>query len=325
MTTLPAVDDLNHAAERLAGRVHRTPVATSRRLNAELDASLYFKCENLQRTGSFKIRGATNAVLSLADHDAARGVATHSSGNHGAALAAAAAARGVPSYIVVPDDSIPSKIAAIEGYGGNIIRCEPTHQSREDTLASTVAETAAHVVHPYNDPRIIAGQGTATLELLDEVPDLDVVIAPVGGGGLISGATLAAMNSPARPRIIGAEPAGADDAARSLATGQLVMDVVPDTVADGLRARIGPINFAMIREGVEQIVTVSDDDILAAMHHVWHTMKLVIEPSSATVLAAARSISQQLRGLRVGLIFSGGNADLSNVAFCGRCGWQPHG
>ena len=316
-----SIQDIRQAAERLAGRVHRTPVMTSSRLGEALGPGtrLHFKCENFQRTGAFKIRGATNAVLSLSDDDARRGVATHSSGNHGAALAAAASARGIPCHVVVPEGAVPSKVHAIEAYGGRVIRCAPTQAAREQGLEEVLNETGATMVHPYDDERIIAGQGTTGLELIEDVSDLDVMIVPVGGGGLISGcATAAAALKPGMP-VIGAEPAGADDAARSLEAGAIIDEFTPATVADGLRARIGERNFAIMRESVAEVVTVDDEATLEAMRDIWHTMKIIVEPSCAVVLAAARKISDRLAGRNIGLVLSGGNVDLDRIQFCPRC------
>ena len=317
---LPGLTEVQAAARRIGSSVNTTPVLRSRRLDAALGAELHFKCENLQRTGAFKIRGASNAVRSLDDAEAAAGVATHSSGNHGAALAAAASDRGITAHIVVPEGAVPSKLANIKRHGGRIIPCKPTLADRTRVLEEVVAESGATVIHPYNDPRIIAGQGTAGLELAGQVPGLDVVIVPVGGGGLISGCSIALKGMNPDIRVIGAEPAGADDAVRSLAAGEIIDDIDPDTIADGLRATIGPLTFALIREHVDRIVTMSDDEILAAMRRLWECLKIIVEPSSATVLAAAEQYRDELRGKRVGLILSGGNVDLDRIAFCARCG-----
>lgn len=312
------VENLTAAVDRLRGVVHRTPVVRSSRMDAELGCSLFFKCENLQHTGSFKYRGASNAVRSL---DASTGaVATHSSGNHGAALAEAATKAGIDAHIVVPRGAVPAKVTAIRSYGGQVTECEPTHAAREAGLAEVVARTGAEVVHPYNDFRIIAGQGTAALELLDEVPDLDVIVAPVGGGGLISGCISAAIARGSSVRVIGAEPMDADDAARSLADGKRIAEFTPRTIADGLRAHVGEINFSIIAGHIDRIVTVSEEAILTDMRELWHTLKLIVEPSSSTVLSAVRRIQEDLAGKRVGLILSGGNVNLDAIAFCGRCG-----
>ena len=310
---IPDLHDLHSAARRIEPYVHHTPVMTSHRIDAMIGAELLFKCENLQRTGSFKIRGATNTVRLLSDEEAGRGVATHSSGNHGAALCAAARSRGIPAYIVVPEGAVASKVKAIQGYGGDVIRCAPTQAAREETLEAVLEGTGATMVHPYNDPRIIAGQGTAGLELMEQTGGVDVLVCPVGGGGLISGCALAAKLLRPDTLVIGAEPAGADDTARSLAVGEIVEDVVPDTIADGLRARVGKLTFQVIQRHVAEVVTVTDPEIVEAMKIIWHTMKLVIEPSSATVFATVLKIRNRLAGKRIGLVLSGGNVDLDHL------------
>jgi len=310
---IPTLDDVRRAAARIAGQAHRTPVLSCRGLDEMAGAHLFFKCENLQRVGAFKFRGATNAVRSLGDEEAARGVATHSSGNHAAALALAARLRGVPAFVVMPRTAPAVKRAAVAGYGARIVPCEPTLAARESTLAEVVRDTGAAVVHPYNDPRVIAGQGTAALELLEEVPRLDVVMAPVGGGGLLSGTAIAARGLRPDVRVIGTEPAGADDACRSLAAGRILPSVDPRTVCDGLLTSLCPLTFAAIRAHVERIVTVADDAIVRAMRHVLERMKIVIEPSSAVPVAVALEKAVDLRGLRVGIILSGGNVDLDRL------------
>lgn len=310
---LPTLADVLAAAERLRPHVHRTPVLTCATLDGLAGARLFFKCENFQKAGAFKFRGATNAVLSLADDEAARGVATHSSGNHAAALALAAGRRGLAAHIVMPETAPPVKRAAVAAYGGRIRFCAPTLAAREAALAEVVAATGATVVHPYNDPRVIAGQGTAALELLAEVPELDAIVAPVGGGGLLSGTALAAAGAEPRPRVIGVEPAAADDARLSLAEGRIVPAGDPRTVADGLRTALGDLTFAILRRHAERIVAVSEDAIVAAMRLIWERMKIVVEPSSAVVLAALLADEAGLRGRRVGLILSGGNVDLARL------------
>ena len=310
---IPTLDDVRRAAARIGGQVHRTPVLSSRSLDQMAGAHLFFKCENLQRVGAFKFRGATNAVLSLDEAEAARGVATHSSGNHAAALALAARNRGVPAWVVMPRTAPAVKRAAVAGYGARIVTCEPTLAARESTLAEVVRDTGAAVVHPYNDPRVIAGQGTAALELLEEVPRLDVIMTPVGGGGLLSGTAIAARGSSPGVRVIGTEPAGADDACRSLAEGRILPSVNPQTVCDGLLTSLGELTFAAIRTHVERIVTVADEAVIRAMRHVLERMKIVIEPSSAVPVAVALEHLVDLRELRVGIILSGGNVDLDRL------------
>ncbi|MDY0004697.1 MAG: pyridoxal-phosphate dependent enzyme [Polyangia bacterium] len=312
---LPDFAAIRAAAERIRPHVHRTPVMTSASLDRMAGASLYFKCENLQKVGAFKYRGATNAVQSLTAEQASRGVATHSSGNHAAALALAAAARGCPAYVVMPTSAPPVKRAAVAGYGARIVDCAPTLAARESTLAEVVAETGAHFVHPYNDPRVIAGQGTAALELLEEVPDLDAILAPVGGGGLMSGTAIAAQALRPGIRVLGAEPEGADDAHRSLAAGRILPSEAPRTVCDGLLTSLGELTFAILGRRLEAIVTVSDEAIIAALRHLMERAKLVVEPSGAVPLGAVLEGKVDLGGLRVGLILSGGNLDLDRLPF----------
>ena len=311
--TLPTFDDVQIAARRIAGFVHRTPVITCAGLDAITGASLFLKCENLQKVGAFKFRGATNAVLSLSEQDAARGVATHSSGNHAAALALAAARRGIPAHIVMPSNAPDVKKAAVRGYGARIVFCEPTLEAREQTLASVVMETGATFIHPYDDARVIAGQGTAALELLEDVPALDVVMTPVGGGGLLSGTTLTVRSVSPSTRIIAGEPEGADDAYRSLQEGRIVPSVAPRTIADGLLTSLGVLTFPIIQSGVERIVTVGEPSIIAATRHVLERAKLVIEPSAAVPIAVLLEAKIDLKGLRIGVILSGGNLDLDHA------------
>jgi threonine dehydratase len=283
---------------------------TSSALDARAGLSLFFKCENLQKVGAFKARGAANAVLSLPDAEIAGGVATHSSGNHAAALAWAAGQRGVAAHVVMPENAPPVKRAAVQEYGGRIRTCASTLAAREATLAEVVAETGAVYIPPYNDARVICGQGTAALELMEDVPDLDAVIAPVGGGGLLSGTAIAVHGLRPNALVLGAEPAGADDAARSLAAGHIVPMEASDTIADGLRTSLGSLTFPIIQAHVERIVTVSDAEIVAAMRLLWERMKLVVEPSGAVPLAALLSGRAGLEGKRGGGILSGGNVDL---------------
>jgi threonine dehydratase/serine racemase len=296
------------AAVRIAPFVHRTPVMTSRTLDEWLDARVFLKCEHLQRVGAFKYRGATNAVQSLAPEAAARGVAAHSSGNHAAALALAARTRGIAAHIVVPRSASRSKLAAIEAYGANVVLCEPTLAAREAGVARVIAETGAVEIHPFDNDDVIAGAGTAALELCSEIDGLDVIIAPVGGGGLLSGTALAAHGVADGSRVVGAEPLAADDAARSLAVGRIVAPNPPSTIADGLLTGLSPRTFAVISAHVDSIVTVTEDEIVAAMHFVWSRTKQVIEPSAAVAVAAVRAAD--FSGARVGIIVSGGNVDL---------------
>ncbi|HQT93851.1 MAG: serine dehydratase [Acidobacteria bacterium 37-71-11] len=310
---LPTIAEVRAAAERIRPYAHRTPVLTCASLDAMTGAALFFKCENFQRVGAFKFRGAANAVFSLSDEEAHRGVATHSSGNHAAALALAARLRGVPAHVVMPRTAKAVKRAAVAGYGARIVLCEPTLAAREATLAEVVAATGATAVHPYNDARVIAGQGTAALELLAEVPRLDVMMAPVGGGGLLSGTAITVAGVSPNTRVVGAEPAAADDACRSLQAGRIVPSVDPKTVADGLLTSLGTLTFAVIRERVAEIVTVSEDAIVAAMRHTWERMKIVIEPSSAVPLGALLEGKLPAADRRIGVILSGGNVDLADL------------
>jgi threonine dehydratase len=307
---LPAYSDVLAAAARIAPHAHATPVLRSHGLDALAGCELHFKAEPLQRAGAFKFRGACNAVWSLDDATAARGVVTHSSGNHGAALALAARTRGIACHVVVPEGAVPAKLAAIEAYGATLHHCAPTIAAREDTCARVQSETGAELVHPYADARVIAGQGTATLELLGQAGPLDVVVLPVGGGGLAAGACLvAAAQSPA-PAVVVAEPAGAADTAKSLAAGARDIDFTPDTVCDGLRGTLGAPNFELLhRHGAEAIV-VRDADTLAAMRVLWQRLKLIVEPSSAIAFAAVLQQPGRFAGKRVGVVLSGGNVDL---------------
>jgi len=313
------------AHARIQPRIHCTPVLTSASLDAMTGASLFFKCENFQRTGSFKIRGASNAILSLSEQEAARGIVTQSSGNHGAAVACAAAWRGVPAFIVMPKNAPSVKVRAIEAYGGKITFCEPKVSSRNEVCARVLAETGAALVHPFDNDRIIAGQATAAKELLEEIPDLDAVFAPVSGGGLLSGTCLGAKGVRPGIRVFGCEPERADDAYRSLNTGQLQSLESSDTIADGLRASLAPRTFAILRDNVERILLASEEEIIAGMRTVWERMKIIIEPSSAVAIApllkpgavASLHLSTRADGARpkLGVIFSGGNVDLSSLPF----------
>lgn len=307
-------NDIRSAGERIAGIAHRTQVATSRQLDDACVSNVFLKCENLQRVGAFKFRGALNAVMSIPDDEAANGVVTHSSGNHGQALAAAAQSRGIPAYIVMPDNAPVVKTCAVGSYGGQITFCEPTLEARETCASALIVKTGALLIHPYDDALVMAGQGTVAMELLDQVPDLDLLITPVGGGGLLSGTCIAARAINPNIRILGAEPKGADDAARSLASGEIVPMVGPDTVADGLRTSLGSNTWPIIRDHVEDIVTVDDSQIIAAMRFVWERLKLVIEPSAAVSVAAALAIAGTKRSaVRTGIIVTGGNVDLDSL------------
>lgn len=302
--------DVQAAHARIKDHIHRTPVMTSRTLNEKAGAQLYFKCENLQKVGAFKARGATNAVALLSDDEAKRGVVTHSSGNHAAALARAARLRNIPAYIVMPSNSPQAKQASVRRYGAEIIFCEPTLAARESTARSVVERTGAAFVHPYNDLRVMAGQGTTALELLEEVPNLDVILCPVGGGGLVSGVAVASHGINPNIHILGVEPKGADDAARSLASGQIQPSLSPDTIADGLRSALGELPFAEIQRHVAGIVTVSEEEIVHSMRTMWEVLKIIVEPSGAVPYAALVDGQLNLAGRRVGIVISGGNLDL---------------
>jgi len=309
----PTLNDIRQAAERIKPYAHRTPVLTNESLNQKVGAQVFLKCENLQKVGAFKFRGACNAVYSLTDEEAARGVCTHSSGNHAQALALAARMRGIPAYIVMPNNAPSVKKNAVAGYGGLITFCEPTLEARESTMDGIRLETGATVVHPYNDERVISGQGTAALELLEDVPDLDVIIAPVGGGGLLSGTAIAATELKKGIRVIAGEPEMADDAFRSMQEGVIIPSINPKTIADGLLTSLGALTFPIIQQRVEQIVTVSEAGIIETMKYVWERAKIIIEPSSAVAVGVLWEKKIDLRGLKVGVILSGGNVDLEKL------------
>lgn len=309
----PTLNDIREAAGRIKPYAHRTPVLTSESLNRQVGAQVFLKCENFQKVGAFKFRGACNAVYSLTDEEAARGVCTHSSGNHAQALALAAKLRGIPAYIVMPDNAPSVKKNAVAGYGGHITFCEPTLEARESTLERISLETGANVVHPYDNERVIAGQGTAALELLEDVPDLDVIIVPVGGGGLLSGTAIAATEINSGIRVIAGEPEMADDAHRSMKEGKIIPSLNPKTVADGLLTSLGKLTFPIIQKRVEQIVTVSEAGIIASMKFVWERAKIIIEPSSAVAVGVLWEKKIDLSGLKIGVILSGGNVDLEKL------------
>ena len=312
---LPQYSDICAATLRLEGIVHHTPVMTSSAINEIVGAELFFKCENLQKVGAFKFRGATNAVRALSGAEALCGVATHSSGNHAAALALAARQRGVKAHIVMPSNAPEVKKAAVAGYGAEITFCEPTLQARESTLMQIVAATGATIVHPYNNFQVIAGQGTAAKELIEAVGQLHIVMCPVGGGGLLSGTALSAKALLPGCKVVAAEPVGADDVCRSFREGHIVPSVNPKTIADGLLTSLGEMNFPIIQQYVDDIVTVSEEAIVEAMRLVWERMKIIIEPSSAVPLAALLENKVNISGLKVGIILSGGNVDLKKLPF----------
>jgi len=311
--TIPGLADIEAAAERIQGIVHRTPVMTCASLNAEVGAEVFLKCENFQRTGSFKFRGATNAVHCLSPEEAAPGVATHSSGNHGAALAAAAKRADIPAKIVVPENAAAVKKENILLHDADLILCEPTLEARETKLKEVIAGSGCTVIPPYNDFRIISGQGTAALELLEEVGPLQHLIAPVGGGGLLSGTALCAKGRDASANIWGAEPAQADDAKQSLDAGRII-PANPNTIADGLLTSLGSLTFEVIHQHVEDILTVSEEQIVESMRLIWHRLKIVIEPSAAVPVAALLAHRSKFAGQRVGIFLTGGNVDLEKTA-----------
>ena len=310
---IPTYDDVLAAHARIAPYIHRTPILTSSYLDALTGASLFFKCENFQKAGAFKVRGASNAVFGLSDADAARGVATHSSGNHALSLSYAAGRRGIPCAVVMPRTAPQAKKDAVRGYGGTITECEPSTTSREDVFARVQAQTGADFVHPYNDPRVIAGQATCSRELMDQVEGLEQVIAPIGGGGMISGTCLTLSAIAPKVQIFAAEPEQADDAFRSLRAGHIIADDAPNTVADGLKVPLKDLTWHFVKSRVTDILTASEQEIIDAMRLTWARMKIVIEPSCAVPLATILKNADVFRGRRVGVIITGGNVDLDKL------------
>jgi threonine dehydratase len=311
----PTREAIEAAHLRIKPFVHHTPVMASNSINEIIGAKLFLKCENFQKVGAFKYRGATNAVLMLTDAERRKGVATHSSGNHAQALALAARNNGLKAYIVMPENSSKVKMDAVKGYGAEVITCTPTQKAREETLAKVVERTGAIFIHPYNNFHIIAGQATAAKELIEEIPDLDIIMAPVGGGGLLSGTALATHYFSPDTKVIAGEPLNANDAWQAMQKGEVVEALPPDTIADGLLTSLGDKTFAIIRKHVAEIITVSEPEIIAAMRLIWERMKIIIEPSSAVPVAAAIKDRERLRGKRIGIIISGGNVDLSKLPF----------
>ena len=312
-----SIDDIRAAAERIKGVGHRTPILTSQTLDEMAGRKLFFKCENLQKVGAFKLRGGWNAVSMLSDEEAANGVCTHSSGNHAQAVAFSAMKRGIASYIVMPNNVPDVKLDAVKGYGANIILCEPTLEARETTLDEITKKTGAQVIHPFNNPNVIAGQGTAALEMIEDLGTLDAIIAPIGGGGLMSGTCIATRSLLPETKLFGAEPAGADDAYRSLKEGKIIPQTNPDTICDGLLTSLGEYTWNILKDHLEAIYTVTDDEVINAMRLIWERMKIIIEPSSATAVAVAlKSEFKALEGLeKVGIILTGGNVELSKLPF----------
>jgi threonine dehydratase len=312
---IPVFANIEQAHHIVAQYAHHTPVLTSKSINEITGGNLFFKCENFQKVGAFKFRGACNAVFSLSDDDAQKGVATHSSGNHAAALALAARMRGICAHIVMPDNSPEIKKKAVAGYGAKITFCQPTLQARESTLAQIVTETGATEIHPYNNFHVIAGQGTAAKELIEDFGVFDIIIAPVGGGGLLGGTAISTKYLLPGCKVIGAEPEGADDAFRSFQAKKIIPSVNPKTIADGLLTSLGERNFVIISEKVDDIVTVSEEKIVEAMRMIWERMKIIIEPSSAVPLAAILEGKIDIHNKKTGIILSGGNLDLGKLPF----------
>lgn len=312
---LPSITDIRSAHERIFPFIHRTPVLTSRQLNALAGCDLYFKCENFQKVGAFKFRGATNAVLSLTGIQKKSGVVTHSSGNHAAALALASMINGIKAYIVMPENAPIVKKEAVAGYGASITFCKPTLEAREESCRMIMKKEGATLIHPYDDFNVICGQGTVAAEFVEDVNDLDVVVVPVGGGGLISGVSTFVKGVSNSIKVIGAEPCNASDASESFKTGNLVPSVNPLTIADGLLTSLSTLTFSIIRKNVDDIFTVTEEGIINSMRLVWERMKIVIEPSAATVLAAVMENHSYFAGKKTGLIISGGNVDLQKLPF----------
>jgi len=310
---IPTYDDVVAAHERIAPHIHRTPVLTSTYFNELTGAELYFKCENFQKAGAFKVRGACNAVFGLDDETAKKGVATHSSGNHALSLSYAAGRRGIPCHVVMPRTAPQAKKDAVRGYGGVITECEPSTSSREEVFAKVEAETGAEFVHPYNDPRVIAGQGTCSRELNQQVPGLDAVIAPIGGGGMVSGTCLTLSTIAPDIQIYAAEPDQADDAYRSFKAGHIIADDAPDTVADGLKVPLKELTWHFVSNHVTDILTASEEEIIDAMKLTWQRMKIVMEASCAVPLATILKNRDVFAGKRVGVIITGGNVDLDKL------------
>lgn len=311
----PGIEAINEAAKRIAPYIHRTPVLTSLSINGILNSQLYFKCENFQKVGAFKYRGATNAIHQLSPTQLQNGVATHSSGNHAQALALAAKIKNIEAHIVMPANAPKIKKDAVIGYGANVIECEPTLEAREATLNRVIKDKKAHFIHPYNDFGIIEGQATSAKELIEDVPNLDYLIAPVGGGGLLSGTSLSVKYFSPNTRTIGAEPTGADDAYRSFKAGEIIPSINPDTIADGLLTSLGSLTFPIIKAHVEQILTVKDSVTIEAMKLIWQRMKIIVEPSAAVPLAVVMDNPHSFNGKKIGIILSGGNVDFDILPF----------
>ena len=312
-----SIDDVRAAAKRIKGIGHRTPILTSKTLDRLAGRKLFFKCENFQKVGAFKFRGGWNAISMLSDKDAENGVCTHSSGNHAQAVAYAALKRGIPAYIVMPNNSPDVKLEAVKGYGANITLCKPTLEARQIALEKIAEKTGAEVIHPFNNPNVIAGQGTAALEMIDDLGSLDAMIAPIGGGGLMSGTCITTRSLLPNAKLFGAEPKGADDAYRSLKEGKILPQENPNTICDGLLTSLGENTWNILKDHLNAIYTVSDDEVIKSMKLIWERMKIIIEPSSATPIAAVMSPEfKELKGIeKIGIILTGGNIDLSKIPF----------
>ncbi|MFH1050269.1 MAG: pyridoxal-phosphate dependent enzyme [bacterium] len=310
---IPTIEDIFDAVERIKPYAKRTPVLTSQSINEIIGAEIFFKCENFQKVGAFKFRGAVNAVFSLSEDEARRGVATHSSGNHAQALALASKIKGIPATIVMPDNSTKVKIDAVKGYGAEVVFCEPTLQARESTLKKVIAQKQATFIHPYDNYNVIAGAGTSAKELVEEIPNLDYVITPVGGGGLLSGSSISVKSLSAGTKVVAAEPEGADDAYRSLIAGKIIPSVNPNTICDGLLTSLSDRTFKIISQNVDAIVTLADKDTSKAMKLIWERMKIIVEHSSATALGILLGGKIDIKGKRIGIILSGGNVDLEHL------------
>lgn len=313
MNFLPTINDIIEASGRIAPYVHKTPVLTSVAINSITGTKLFFKCENFQKAGAFKSRGATNAVFSLSEQECKRGVTTHSSGNHAAALALAAGRRNAKSYIVMPENAPEIKKKAVAGYGAEVIFCEATVKAREETCQKVIEEKGAVFIHPYNNEKIITGQATCAKEIIDEIGDPDFIISPLGGGGLLSGTLASAVHFGKNIKVIGAEPKGADDAFRSVRDGKIYPSVNPETIADGLLTQLGDLTFGIVSKYVDEIITVEESSIVAAMRMIWERMKIIVEPSAAVSLAVVMENEEKFAGKKTALILSGGNVDLEKL------------
>ncbi len=311
--SVPSFNDVQKAYLKIRDKVHQTPLLHSQKVNERAGGKLFFKCENFQKVGAFKFRGATHAVGELSDEEAQKGVATHSSGNHAQAVALAAKLRGIPAHIVMPENAPKVKVNAVKDYGANVTFCEPTQEARESTLVEVVEETGATFIHPYDNPHIIMGQGSATIELLEEQPDLDILLAPIGGGGLMSGSAIAASGLSPETKVIGTEPEVANDAYLSFQSGKLHPVQSTDTVADGLRTSLSELTFACIQKHVDEIVTVTEEEIIEAMRFIWERMKIIIEPSCAVPVAAVFNGKVDVKDKKAGIIITGGNIDLDHL------------